>query len=1187
MRRRGAPVSLLVLAALLLVGWTSDRSPPPLPTSPELRDATDPCARYVPNQVIVRLAPGRAAEPARLAARLGLQVVARSAAPATAGDHPLEDVYLLELPPGSDVPAICALLEELDEVEYAEPNRILEYDFLPDDPLLGQQWGLVNQGQFGGIPGVDIGARWAWEWTGGAEHVVVAVVDSGIDAEHPDLAPRLWRNPFEIPQNGIDDDGNGFVDDEVGWNFEGEDADPLDAYGHGTHVAGIIAAQTHNGQGIAGVSPRALLMAVRVGDVTGLEAFATARGIVYAVDNGARIINASWGCYCEQQVVADAVRYALTSGVLFVAAAGNDGTSNPHYPAYQEGALAVAATDGRDRRAEFNPPYSSNFGDWIDLCAPGARIMSCLPRNTYALKGGTSMATPMVSGIAALVYALDPGITLVEMRRRLISTAVPVDLQNPEFAFLLGSGRASAIRALTAEPGPHLILRGLRVEDEGGDGHLAAGERFQLVPLVRNTWRACAGGSVRAATDDPYLTLDGEALTLPPLAGEETAWLEPGFGGRLAGDCPPNRAITVELAIDYSGGGGQGLELLLLGNDERPDQQGWPVTLSGAVTASPLVVDIDGDGRLEVFVGTRDGKLHGLDARGKPLPGWPVELGVPILATAAAADMDGDGRPEICLGDDRAGLHLLRADGSQLPGWPIATAGHGAPSSVAFGRPADGDPVQVVDADWAGMVRVLQLDASPAPGWPRRLGQGVNSSPAIADLDGDGESEILIAGKDGLLHVWHWDGAPLEGWPVTADGAFISAPAAGDLDGDGDPEVVCATVTGRLHAWHHDGQPLFGWPATLEGGTTSSPALADLNGDGLREIVIGTETGQLTVLDYRGQPLPGWPIRPAERIDAAPVIGDLDGNGELDILIPEGQQLHAFNPRGRELPGWPLDLATPCRSAAVICDLDGDGDTEVLIAASNGRIVAKDLQVPYTAEGAPWPAYARDPARSGAYPNERRAPLLELVALLPTAQGWLVGALAADPEGRLDRVELTTTDGALLPLQQISRRFFAAPLSPLTTSILRARAWARAVTSDGRRSAPWPFPPTTAPPGAGRPPPPPWTSVPPDHPLILGGGYRTSTIGPHGGSLTLAVLVLPPSDADIASVELHLAGQPAGIALLDDGRHGDFAPGDGVYGLRLSLPPTGESFEPPPLLQVRAVDSVGRESNLWPALPAP
>ncbi len=322
---------------------------------------------------------------------------------------------------GMHTHAALSSLQANSAVLYAEPNYIVTAAAIPNDPRFVELYGLNNTRQTGGTPDADIDAPEAWDIQTGTR-VIVGVIDSGLDYNHPDIATNVWINTGEIANNGIDDDRNGFIDDVRGWDFANNDNNPFDDNDHGTHVSGIIAAVGNNGIGVTGVNWSAQIMPLKFLNARGAGSTADAiSAINYAVMMGARISNNSWGGGAFSQALFDAIAAAQTAGHLFVAAAGNDGANTdvtPSYPASYNlnNIVSVAATDDDDALATF-----SNFGRiTVDLGAPGVAILSTTPANTYSTFSGTSMAAPHVAGSAALVLAEDPSLTLVELKAAIL-----------------------------------------------------------------------------------------------------------------------------------------------------------------------------------------------------------------------------------------------------------------------------------------------------------------------------------------------------------------------------------------------------------------------------------------------------------------------------------------------------------------------------------------------------------------------------------------------------------------------------------------------------------------------------------------------------------------------------------------------------------------------------------------------
>ncbi|MEX0992434.1 MAG: S8 family peptidase [Solirubrobacterales bacterium] len=339
------------------------------------------------------------------------------------------------------------------DVEYVEPNYVIRATIVPNDDSFDEQWGMRNTGQLDGTFGADIDATRAWNLSTGAG-VSVAVVDTGIDYNHPDLDGNIWQNPAD-PENGSDDDNNGFVDDTRGADLVDDDSDPSDDAGHGTHVAGIIGAEGNNGFGVAGVNWNVKLMALKFLDSNGEGNTADAASAIdYAVDHGARVINASWGGPAFSQTLYSSVKRAADRGVLFVAAAGNEGENadySPDYPAAFDlpNVISVAASD----RTDTILPYSNYGSQVVDLAAPGDDIYSTVPEDTdpagYTSFSGTSMAAPAVAGTAALYLSHFSGSTTDQARSAILNSADRLPSMAGKTAT---GGRLDAASAVGAQP---------------------------------------------------------------------------------------------------------------------------------------------------------------------------------------------------------------------------------------------------------------------------------------------------------------------------------------------------------------------------------------------------------------------------------------------------------------------------------------------------------------------------------------------------------------------------------------------------------------------------------------------------------------------------------------------------------------------------------------------------------------
>lgn len=376
---------------------------------------------------------------------------------AIASDLGLDGTFRVRYAAGEAPGAVAKRLNAVRDVAWAEPNRFREASVVPNDPQFGSQWGLTR-----------INCPDAWDRTTGAPSIVVAVVDTGTDLNHPELAPVL------VPGQDLVDFPAGSVP-RPGWVFEGDftgaDATPQDEVGHGTHVTGTVCCASNNAAGVAGVAWNVRVMPVRVlariretatGRVSGSgSASNIAAGIRWAVDHGARVINMSLGGYGDAIVEREAVAYAISHGVVVVAAMANDNTATPSFPAAYPGVIAVGATDSADHRAVF-----SNFGPHISVAAPGVGIQSTYWDDTYASLSGTSMASPHVAGVAALVLSVAPALTGAQVGNIIRSTAKPLrdapadPVPNDRYGSGLVQAAAAVAAAAPVVPSRQIICQG-------------------------------------------------------------------------------------------------------------------------------------------------------------------------------------------------------------------------------------------------------------------------------------------------------------------------------------------------------------------------------------------------------------------------------------------------------------------------------------------------------------------------------------------------------------------------------------------------------------------------------------------------------------------------------------------------------------------------------------------------------
>ncbi len=370
----------------------------------------------------------------------------------------LTGAQIWQLSPSVSVGQAIAQYSQNSLFEYIEPDYIVQVTGsptvptnIPNDPNFNQLWGLNNTGQNGGKADADIDAPEAWVRTTDSS-VVIGVIDTGVDYNHPDLRNQMWKNLGEIAGNSIDDDHNGYIDDVYGYDFVNNDGDPFDDNSHGTHVSGTIAAQANNNIGITGVNWNAKIMALKWLDSNNRGYISNAiRAINYATQMGVKITNNSWTADHSSQVLYDAINAAGQKGSLFVAAAGNDygnnNDVNPKYPASYnlDNIISVAATDRNDNLATF-----SNIGaQSVDIGAPGVDILSSVPGGGYDSYQGTSMATPHVAGVVSLLMSKFPSETAAQIKNRLLAGVDPISALS---GVTVTGGRLNAFKALNQTP---------------------------------------------------------------------------------------------------------------------------------------------------------------------------------------------------------------------------------------------------------------------------------------------------------------------------------------------------------------------------------------------------------------------------------------------------------------------------------------------------------------------------------------------------------------------------------------------------------------------------------------------------------------------------------------------------------------------------------------------------------------
>ncbi|MBU1116915.1 MAG: S8 family peptidase [Bacteroidetes bacterium] len=420
-------------------------------------------------------------------------------------ENSLNNIYRLKLSSPYDPIYVASKLSKLADVEWAEPKYLRTISHTPNDPKLSSQYGLAK-----------VQAEAAWDISKGNSNIIIAIIDSGVDWNHEDLGANIWQN--DDPINGIDDDQNGYIDDIRGWDFGGlngtPDNNPVeDSPTHGTHVAGIAAAVTNNSIGIAGLGYNLTIMPVKTTrhDLDDRTIAYGYEGIIYAAENGANIINCSWGGFGYSHAEQEAIDYAVSKGSVLVCAAGNEGVNGVIFPAAYNGVLSVGNTDQSDIKS-----FSSNYGKDLDVCAPGSGIYSTWQSNTYTYLSGTSMASPLAAGLAGLVIDKFPNYTPLQVIEQIRVNADNIDALNPTKVNLLGSGRINAYKALSNNNSKSVrIVNSKFTETVNPDGLLQRGEEVAITINFMNYLNSISSFTADLTTTSSDVTITNSHFAAP------------------------------------------------------------------------------------------------------------------------------------------------------------------------------------------------------------------------------------------------------------------------------------------------------------------------------------------------------------------------------------------------------------------------------------------------------------------------------------------------------------------------------------------------------------------------------------------------------------------------------------------------------------------------------------------------
>ncbi len=896
------------------------------------------------------------------------------------------------------------------QIEFCEPNFIYTTFVQPDDPLYPDQWShqITNIEQ-------------AWEITQGDTSVKIAIIDTGIDTQHPDLIANMSAGGFDF----VDIDTNVYkascIELYSGEDYTEPDNDPSDYNGHGTHCAGIAAASGNNGIGIVGAAPGVKLMALRAGFSAGIPGETgmfqntdIVNAIYYAADNDADVISMSFGGEFSQ-LIAEAIKYAHSHDVVMIAAAGNSGNNWKQYPAGLDEVLSVTSINKDKWRSSF-----SNYGLWTDITAPGEEIISSVPysggalsdASGYRVLSGTSMAAPYVSGVAALLLSEKPDLKNTELYQMLKSTATD-DYISSEF---IGSGIVSPQDALNSElvcvaeitspinfDDTFSISSDLEISGKASSNHFSR-YFFEICDYINpvSNWIQ-VGTDYETPVDSGFLGMVGipdEGIYYIRLSVQDTA-------NNLFTDVIG--PVTVDNRI----------------------KEGFPMSTGSTIGgSSPAVADIDNNGSNELIFTTGGGEIYVVDEYGNNKAGWPVQLtneeysaavtGVAGSSSPAVDDLDGDGLMEIVVRDGQY-LYVYNSNGEIKQGWPnrlgsIILGNAQIASPVLSDINDDGSKEVIVthrcDDAVDGKIFLFSADGSIMDGWPVEVqnSRAYVSTPLVADLDGDQQPEIVVQtfyddGQDrtGKIYLFDEKGNLLSGWPKELSGSSWNSPIAADINNDGIIEIIASSYLGDdqnpgsqlIYAMDIDGNELEGWPVELDNrifgyyDITAGMSVADINNDGYKEVVVISSGLSVTLcaLDWEGEI--AWQLRPLQSFDypkhSSPVIADLNNDGNLELIfttysnVKKRGQIVVVNNDGTANEILSRNITSKFWATPTICDVDNDGMIEVAGLTLNGDLYIWDYDGAFNSSSVPWATYQKDNSRNGVIYIEAIPPVAALL----------------------------------------------------------------------------------------------------------------------------------------------------------------------------------------------------------------
>ncbi len=892
----------------------------------------------------------------------------------------IQCIYKITIKDHNRIEQALDTIQKSNDINWAQYVTINRTYYTPNDQLYSTQW-FITQTETDQV----------WDFVRDASDVVIGITDSGIKWNHPDLQDLIFINQAEMngatidwengtfTGNGLDDDNNGKVDDVMGWDFNangGEDNNPMQTFAanyHGTHVAGCASAEGDNGIGTAGPAFNARLINCK-GAIDNGESTGIAQGypqIVYCADLGADIINASWGGQTSSLYYANNyINYAHNHGSLVVAAAGNGnllhGNGYMDAPADCDNAFCVAALELNDTKASF-----SDYGDPIDISAPGVQIRSTIIENNgWGNAQGTSMASPIVAGIAALVKAAHPELTNTQIRQRIEYTADYIDDINEDYTNQLGAGRINAYTAVLYDLVPKISVVESELTEVSGDndGVVNPGDVASLKVRLTNhqdlntgiSWANSNDTEVTLRCDYPGIVIQDSVATIGNIVAGNFVWNddEP-FSFTSSSDVttapieftlhivsnqdeeiPYTKDITFEISLSLS-------------------HANWPYATDSQAQSAPIVLDMDGQAGDEVIFADLAGNVHVLNGANEEMSGFPVNVGTQVLLPVAIGDLNNDDTMDIAVVNSSKELYAIANDGSIIYG-PISLNNQMVKASPMIADMNNDGVNDVVVCTMTGTLHIFNQAGEEHDGYPVSYTGNFVFNNAIADMNNDGSKEIILQAINGNILVIDYNTTEnIDGFPFAIGANTEAAPIVVNLDDDNYPELlVTEHSSGMVFGVDHDGSTLFSHQMNIT--IKKDVLVADFNGDGAKEILFVSYNGNVGAINLDGEYLPNFPLDMGGFLEGNMILANLDGDGLCMIFGDAAGYLHAIKSDTSEANNFPIYLNDNLKFTPAIGDVDGDDDLDIAVANISGMQL---LDMKRNGYGA-WTMYKGNPQRT-------------------------------------------------------------------------------------------------------------------------------------------------------------------------------------------------------------------------------